>query len=53
MGNGVLLLADGGSYEGQFENGEMIGSGIRRFKDGSTYSGQFYLGEAQGQGTFI
>jgi hypothetical protein len=53
LGQGVFMMGDGSSYEGNFENGEISGYGTRRWPDGSSYSGQFHLGEFCGQGLYL
>jgi len=49
-GYGILLMGDGGSFEGNFVRGEIEGQGTRRWCDGSTYNGEFHRGERHGKG---
>jgi len=49
-GTGVLHFGDGGSYSGEFRDGEIHGTGTRTWPDGSTYTGEFVLGEKEGTG---
>jgi hypothetical protein len=35
-------MRDGGTYEGEFENGEICGKGTRKYPDGTIYKGEFY-----------
>ncbi len=49
-GAGVLLLADGSRYIGQFKDGQFEGVGTRRYADGSTYQGQWLGGFPHGKG---
>ena len=50
-GHGKFSMADGGYYEGEFEDGEITGHGFRLFPaTNNTYSGEFCMGELHGQG---
>mmetsp|Transcript_17557 Transcript_17557/g.57386 ORF Transcript_17557/g.57386 Transcript_17557/m.57386 type:complete len:399 (-) Transcript_17557:99-1295(-) len=52
-GNGVLSMADGGSYEGSFVNDEIEGQGLRRWANGASFAGSFSAGEMHGEGVYI
>ena len=49
-GTGTLILGDGGSYSGEFSNGEITGTGTRVWPDGTKYTGEFVDGEKHGDG---
>jgi hypothetical protein len=41
IGYGVLIMKDGGRYEGEFVDGEINGKGERKWADGTSYKGEF------------
>lgn len=43
-------MKDGGSYEGEFVDGEISGRGEKRWPDGTVYNGEFAKGERHGYG---
>jgi len=45
VGYGILIMKDGGSYEGDFRDGEICGKGERTWPDGTIYKGEFEMGE--------
>jgi len=51
-GEGVLQLASGYKYEGEFKNGVYHGTGTERYANGSIYSGEFESGQRSGYGVF-
>lgn len=51
-GLGALVQADGGLYEGQFENGVREGQGRLIHASGDYYEGEWVNGKAEGTGTF-
>ena len=46
----MLYFGDGGSYSGEFVDGEIRGNGTRSWPDGSSYTGEFVDGEKHGTG---
>ena len=46
----TLLLRDGTSYTGSFNNGEITGYGMKKSSDGRVYCGEFLEGEMHGHG---
>ncbi len=51
-GFGTLRLNSGGSYTGEFRDGEYHGWGTLKKANGHSYSGQFKEGDFDGKGTF-
>jgi hypothetical protein len=51
-GFGFMHFADGRTYEGQYDNGEMV-DGKMTYEDGSTYDGQWKNGLRHGNGRCI
>ena len=52
-GTGVLLLSDGGRYQGAFKDCRKDGKGSFTSADGSTYIGEYKKGKRHGLGTYI
>jgi hypothetical protein len=51
-GHGKFTYADGGVYEGHWENDEKSGYGRRSFSNGFKYHGSFKNGMKNGKGIF-
>ncbi|XP_005092698.1 MORN repeat-containing protein 4 isoform X1 [Aplysia californica] len=52
-GQGLLTLADGGNFRGNFDQGFYSGLGVINFADGSRYCGEFLQGKFNGYGVFV
>lgn len=50
QGLGILKLADGGTYKGQFNENRIEGRGIFKWSDGRMYEGEWYQNMMHGQG---
>eukprot|EP00936_MAST-01D_sp_MAST-1D-sp1_P002565 g2565.t1 len=51
-GFGKKRFGDGGTYEGQWQDGKRHGTGTYTFASGNTYEGQYQDDEMHGTGTF-
>ena len=49
-GKGKITFADGGTYEGDWVDGEMTGQGTARYANGAVYTGSFKDAVHDGQG---
>jgi len=52
-GKGKLIMTDGSTYEGDFQDGRPQGKGKLIMADGSTYEGDFQDGKFHGKGKLI
>ena len=51
-GVGMCTFSDGGTYDGEWQNGDAHGKGVRTYSDGRTYDGKWEYGEEHGEGVF-